>query len=116
MKVLNRECVSRSYLEPLLLGVTPHVTVVLGLVVDTVDNDEGKVAVVNLLLERLDETFSKVFLTFGLILILKVRASNAKYPVHPVVNEANSPLRQSQSSHPSRVSGEHHCRVQSLWP
>lgn len=36
-------------------GITPHLLVMLGLVVDGVHDNEGEVAVVDLLLERPDE-------------------------------------------------------------
>ena len=44
-----------SYLKAFQLGIAPHLLVVLGLVVDGVDDDEAEVSVVDLFLEGLDE-------------------------------------------------------------
>jgi hypothetical protein len=57
-------------LKAFLLGIAPHLFVVLGQAVDAVHHDEGEVPVVNLLLERLDQTGSVGIFQFRLIFIL----------------------------------------------
>jgi len=59
------------YLKPSLHGVAPHLFVVLCLAVDGIDDHEGEVAVVYLLLERLDEGGTVAGLHFLFVLVLK---------------------------------------------
>ena len=45
----------KSYLKTSLLGIAPHVFVVLSPIIDTINHNEGEVTVVDLLLEGLDQ-------------------------------------------------------------
>ena len=110
---------SRLYLKPFEHSVAPHFLVMFGPTVDRIHDDEGKVSVINLFLERSNKRSSVRILHLFFVFVLKTKKVKLFGQITQILNFKECSWLKFLNTKGSRIARillclKHDCKVASL--